>query len=1230
MYSFRQSARQPLKTVTGILIVTLAVAVLCVCLGQAVAAWDMEANLGQLCTSSALITEKYLYTAAYDPKYGYVYKITPDLPDSVVQWMYDMAQQYPDIIEGINRPGLASAYIPELTADNYTRYFADMTGSNPVASAVSSDKNATNYTHAMLEITLDEIGAVQDNYTTSKYNSAVQGVSVELTGTVESVLGLQEGYNDPTGYTARMTLILPSTQALEELELEVGRRYLVYAMDYTDLDWDVRVDIALNGHGLANSDGLSYGNPQIECFYEESWVPFPDGYVEDMGWTSLPSYKVGWYEYLQEYEDGTTRLRGVHLTNLDMLKFRTVSFTMYDLSALDTQIGGAYTVPTIVPIDGGAEAFLSGSEGALWQKYLDYIQINHRSFAVMGVDDLMATGDFALEKAAITSGRNFTQKELDSGAKVCVISAELAALSGLEVGDTVTLNFYNYDPASPYQYDVSQGYGTVNPSAYPYGATTEFTGEGETYTIVGLYTRNFAWEGASSLYNFTVNTVFTPKSAIRADMDYGEIGVFLSLVIQNGALEDFEALAQRDGYDGLFECTDQGYETIQGNLHDYKAIANQAAAVGAAVYAVILLLFLLLYPAMQGKNLKTMGSLGADRPKKLAHMMLSSWSLLIPGTVIGMVLGGLLWGGVTSSLTQSARVNLELEMKPGILLAIAGGQLLLASLLAFGVSVPMTRNKSLMDKQGFFKSIFLRLRRTPLAGWSIVAFAAVVAVVLCALNAANEAERADYEIAVQEAPVTVTLAQPGSNDPYQLSASGFVTDLFYEERFSRFTPMKYLTDFQYMTSLTADSVNEYTDQVMVKLVTSAQELPSGVAVTWLDGYDDECLGGDDLYILVPETVPLSDMSAKMDGIQILLTYRGEGGTTILYTTVAGTYRGGDEDRFFCAKGALESRFQTQGLTLESPISVEVTVSDAQNKTFIGITSKASPPNLTSRRDCTITWYDGYDASCFDSEEDMFLLLPESMECRDVDADIPGTQVLLRFVDMVFDGYYSASDGYLAGQPKYRETVYECMATVAGSYTNSIDSRDIYCSFRPLMTCAARIGRSAALDYISATLINNNEIADLRQMCNEWFLDPDEPDMMPRDYVGYALIINSETLENLAITLENSIAINEICTFLVFVLSAGAGFFLGFLMIRSRKREIILMRTLGRANFSIYLSYAFEQMLCILAGAALGGLAFSWQPVERLGIFVGIYFVGLSAALVVFLNSKLLTTVKEDE
>lgn len=1214
MRSIRQLLRQPMKTLSGILLITLAVSILCVCLGQSITAANMEANLEDLFTSVALITNKHQYSSSstYDEINGYQssYSIEYHLPGEVSDWIQETAEKYPDIVEQVHTAGLASAYIPELEADNKASHLVDMTSSSTYYNLISGTTYRNAYTLVMLEITLDSI---------SLDNILYEGdcPTIQLTGTVESVLGLQEGYNDPTGYTARITLVLPEDTDLTKLDLTVGKRYLVYGMDYYDLDWVLRSNISIYGYGVENS---WQGNevvipPQITEFLPENLEVLSERNIEVYSaYYQNPVYQVAYYIHDEVQEDGSVIPRCINLTNVDMESYRSVKFTIRNQGS----------VPTIVQLDGTVEEFLSSVDGQQWKEYQEYIDINSHSFAVVGVDDLMAIGDFVLDKASITQGRNFTQEELDSGAKVCILSEDIAQLNGLSVGDTISPQFYNYDYDNPCQAYVSEGLGVINPCPYLYGESTPFAGDAEPYTIVGLYSKDISWSGPSSLTEFTCNTIFAPKSSITSDMDYGDLGIFQSIILKNGRAEDFEAIAIRDGHDGQFTITDMGYSDVKEGLHNYQEVADQAMVIGIGVYVIILVLYLILFPAQQGKTLATMGSMGAFPTEKLRHLTASAMGVLIPGSVLGLLVGMLLWQRVVDALLDSARVMLTLELDIPMMLGIAAAQLVLAALVTLVVSLPMTKNRSLMNREGRIKGIFSRLMKRRMNGWTVGIFGLIIALVLCGLNAANEAEYQSYDESYHNTPVKVTLVTLSDYDAYSLGASGFVRNLFADERFANYTPQKYLTNIQLMSSMLADSVNEESAEIKITGIGS-DTLPGGMTVQWYEGFDETVLDSQDAVLIVPGDQFFTDMDKSTPGIQMKVTFTSNvGGNAWEYrdvVTISGTHS--ESEGFYCPTQWLSAcRNKINVDTSLRFLYGTVYTVDSTYENVTGLTSEANPLNLSAQRKCEITWLEGYSADCLNGEE-MLLLVPANREFKDMDPEADGTQVLLRFSNYIADGRDTD------GATKYRCAVHDAMGTIAGTYTNSIDSQDIYCAYYALETCAARVAKTLSLDHISATLKNNDEIDDLRAMADQWFADPNKELDLTSKFT-YALDIDTSSLENLKTTLENSILINKLCTMLVFVLTAGAGFFLGFLMIRQRKREIILMRTLGKPNAWIYRDFAMEQMLALLAGAFIGGLAFLWQPAGRLVLFALVYFAGLSAALIIFLRSTLLTTIKEDE
>lgn len=209
---------------TDTLLMALVVAVLCVSFSQTLAAAQTAAKLKETFVTVALPTS--MNAEAED-------------------WVERFASENPDIILEDLHHGLASAYIPALTQDNLTDHLYE---------AVHMNDNYTKepeypvYSGAMLEITLTEIGA--EGSAASRYRPTTDGTGLTATlmpygdgygvcleGTVDRVLGLQEGYHDPTDYSLKLYPHVVNEQEYLNMGLTVGERYLVYSEEYLDLDW---------------------------------------------------------------------------------------------------------------------------------------------------------------------------------------------------------------------------------------------------------------------------------------------------------------------------------------------------------------------------------------------------------------------------------------------------------------------------------------------------------------------------------------------------------------------------------------------------------------------------------------------------------------------------------------------------------------------------------------------------------------------------------------------------------------------------------------------------------------------------------------------------------------------------------------------------------------------------------------------------------------------------------
>lgn len=351
MHSIKQSMRRPARTLLGILLITLAAAVLCVCLGQSLAAGATD----------SLLDEKYLTVAFPSDLYS---------PEAH-EWAVAYAAEHPEIIKEIRSSVLASAYIQGLEHENFTTrlHYTDEDGVRDISYAP--------FDRAVFEIEVKDI---------EKAGGVV--------GEIISVIALEDGYSDPTGFTVRFS---------SENVLTVGARYLVSTANYVDLDYVLRNSLSQKKH--------------IELF---------------------PAFD---HEKIEMRRQGA-RIKYGHL------------FTMISDQDLEYYRHAEFECGPIAPmqVDGFAEAAILNSE---WEKYISDLEISYNTFPTVGVDSLDDLAHFARGGAMITSGRAFSDAETADGEKVCIISEELALRNSLKIGDRIDVAYYptpdgeQFNPANP-------------------------------------------------------------------------------------------------------------------------------------------------------------------------------------------------------------------------------------------------------------------------------------------------------------------------------------------------------------------------------------------------------------------------------------------------------------------------------------------------------------------------------------------------------------------------------------------------------------------------------------------------------------------------------------------------------------------------------------------------------------------------------------------------------------
>ncbi|MCD7755191.1 MAG: ABC transporter permease [Firmicutes bacterium] len=285
--------------------------------------------------------------------------------------------------------------------------------------------------------------------------------------------------------------------------------------------------------------------------------------------------------------------------------------------------------------------------------------------------------------------------------------------------------------------------------------------------------------------------------------------------------------------------------------------------------------------------------------------------------------------------------------------------------------------------------------------------------------------------------------------------------------------------------------------------------------------------------------------------------------------------------------------------------------------LVGITSTALSIELWAENGTYIHWDEGYGEGTFAGNEPV-CLVPDTMIVSNEEET--GTSYVE--LDFAFWGIDPTTE-------------YSCKLRVIGTYKGG-DGNAIYCPFAICEKVYTELKEPLSIQAIRATLRSNDDLGELRDVSKQWFAEPNPlGEQTPwgdygYTYYPYALDIDDELLQQAVATLQTRIAINRICTVLVLCLSAVAGLLIGFLMVRSRRREIALMRTMGTPTPAIFAGFLIEQMLCFGLGTALGGAYNRWDSADSLGILAAAFLAGLVAALFLFLRKNLLVTLKEDE
>jgi len=264
--------------------------------------------------------------------------------------------------------------------------------------------------------------------------------------------------------------------------------------------------------------------------------------------------------------------------------------------------------------------------------------VNNRMLHLNCINDLNRLRWFQNGTANIIAGRSFTQAEQDIGAKVCIISKELADKNGLKVGDHITMNA-NQASIGMNIWDgretdlLNEYYEFTNIVDLPDDDFYDYRGVDVTLEIVGIYSAPLY---KNTIDEFTPNTVFAPYNAV--EFTFHERILWRlpihtqNIILYNGQGDAFLQAVRDAGYpDGIYTIEETNYDTVKEVLANMSADSQTLLAVSACVGVLMLIVVLALYARGWRKENAILAMLGTTKVRIACRMFISLAMLTLLG-----------------------------------------------------------------------------------------------------------------------------------------------------------------------------------------------------------------------------------------------------------------------------------------------------------------------------------------------------------------------------------------------------------------------------------------------------------------------------------------------------------------------------------------------------------------------------------------------------------------------
>ncbi len=297
---------------------------------------------------------------------------------------------------------------------------------------------------------------------------------------------------------------------------------------------------------------------------------------------------------------------------------------------------------------------------ARWEAAWETLDYSMCSYNICLTDDISGVPVFHLGGTLISKGRMITEEEYAAGAKVCMVSRQMAELQGWYVGKKLNMSLYQFEA-----YPNSNNWNSGDQAVYHQNTRGFFDG-GE-YEIVGIFDQK-TLKGNSGISASSLavpwNMIFIPRNSVSEPPQEKTERVhaaLLTLWLENGSidafLEDMDARGITSGAEGeyhpSFTFFDQGYSIVQPGLQRMHSTAKLLLILSGLLLVITCVLLAWFFAQNRKHTVGIFRMLGGKKRQAVTAVLLCALLITCFGAAPGAVLG--------HSLSQKVGETLLLE-----------------------------------------------------------------------------------------------------------------------------------------------------------------------------------------------------------------------------------------------------------------------------------------------------------------------------------------------------------------------------------------------------------------------------------------------------------------------------------------------------------------------------------------------------------------------------------------